>query len=178
MPTSNAPLRGFKHQVYEGGIHVPFVADWPGHLPEGTVYNQPAISLDIFPTIAAAGGAKVPDKVKLDGVNLLPYLTGGISTPPHDALFWRNRSGGYMWAVREGDYKLLDIQNKIQLYNLKNDLSETKNLAQQLPDVVDRLQKLHDQWNSRLIEPLWPMPKKTKAVFLGSIPFTDMEAEE
>jgi arylsulfatase A-like enzyme len=178
MPTHNAPLRGYKHQVYEGGIHVPFVAQWRGHLPEGTVYEQPSISLDIFPTVAAVTAAKVPEKVKLDGVNLLPYVTGKISTPPHDALYWRNRSAGYQWAVRQGDYKLLDVGNTVQLYDLKDDLPEAKDLAASMPDVVARLQKLHDAWNAKLIEPLWPMPKPTKEVFLGSIEFTDMEAGE
>jgi arylsulfatase A-like enzyme len=178
MPTSNAPFRGHKHQVYEGGIHVPFVVQWRGHLPEGQVYDQPSISLDIFPTVAAVTGATVPARVKLDGVNLLPYITGKVSTPPHDVLYWRNRSGGYQWAVRQGDYKLLDIGNKLELYNLKDDISESKNLVTDLPDVVARMQKLHDAWNAKLIEPLWPMPKKTNAVFLGTIPFIDMEAEE
>ena len=115
MPTSNAPLRGFKHQVYEGGIHVPFVAQWRGHLPEGALYRQPTISLDIFPTVAAAGSAKVPAKVKLDGVNLLPYLTGANQSAPHDVLYWRNRSGGYCWAVRQGDYKLVSMTRDLKL---------------------------------------------------------------
>jgi arylsulfatase A-like enzyme len=178
MPTSNAPLHGFKHQVYEGGIHVPFVVQWRGHLAEGTVYNQPIISMDIFPTAAAAAGAKVPDNAHLDGVNLLPYLIGQNQAPPHDALYWRNRSGGYQWAIRQGDYKLLSIKNDLELYNLKDDLAETTNLAQRYPDIVARLEKMHDAWDAQMIPPLWPMPKKTKDVFLGSIPFMDMEAEE
>jgi len=177
MPISNAPFRGYKHQVYEGGIHVPFVVQWRGHLPEGQVYKEPSISLDIFPTVAAATGAKVPEKVKLDGVDIVPYLLGKNKTPPHEALYWRNWSTG-IWAVREGQYKLIGIHNKVELYNLDNDLSETRDLAGEMPEVVTRLQKLHEQWNARLIEPLWSMPKQTDVLYLGSIPFFDMEAGE
>src|SRR5262245_48065241 len=83
----NEPLRGEKSTVFEGGIRVPFVVTWPGHLPAGRTYAEPVISLDILPTALAAAGVAVPRRLHVDGVNLLPYLTGRHDGPPHEALF-------------------------------------------------------------------------------------------
>ena len=94
----NTPLRGAKGQVYEGGIRVPFVARWKGRLTPGS-YSQPVSSLDLFPTICAAAG--VMSSATLDGVNLLPFLTGAQKGAPHERLFWRT-GGGVLYAVREG----------------------------------------------------------------------------
>ena len=100
----NDPLRGSKRTTLEGGIRVPFVVSWKGSLPEGVVYEQPVIQLDVLPTVLAAAGVKVEPEWKLDGVNLLPYLKGEIIRPPHDALYWRL---GEQTAVRRGDWKLV-----------------------------------------------------------------------
>ena len=85
-PTDNTPLRGFKGQVYEGGIHVPFAVQWRGHIPEGSTYAEPVISLDVFATAAALAGAQTPADRKMDSVNILPHLRGEVKTPPHDWL--------------------------------------------------------------------------------------------
>ena len=85
----NDPLRGFKGQVLEGGIRIPFLIQWKSHLPAGMVYERPVISLDILPTAVAAAGIELPPEAKLDGVSLLPYLNGEKSGQPHEALYWR-----------------------------------------------------------------------------------------
>ena len=160
VPCSNAPLRGGKGQVFEGGVRVPFVVQWRGRLPERAVYKEPVISLDVFPTAAAAAGAKLPDALKLDGVNILPHLAGEIKTPPHDRLFWRS-GGGVAWAVREGPYKLLK-QGKDgvpQLFDLNSDIGETKDLIGEHADVAARLQKAYDVWNAELVPPLFESPR-------------------
>lgn len=171
--SSNVPLRGVKGQVFEGGIRVPFLMQWKGRLPAGKVYEQPAIALDILPTALAAAGARVPQDGTLDGVNLLPHLTGNQTKPPHEALFWRF---GAQAAVRMGDWKLIRLQaaatrpagagaaaaqraatlgGPTQLYNLAKDISEENNLAETLPEKVAELQQALDRWNAQLSEPRW-----------------------
>ncbi|MFA5191633.1 MAG: sulfatase [Verrucomicrobiia bacterium] len=159
-PTHNNPLRGNKGTLYEGGIRVPFVVQWRGELPEGTVYEQPVISLDVLPTAATLAGAKLPDGLKLDGVNIVPHLKGEAKEPPHDRLFWRT-GGGAAWAVREGRYKLLKPGKDAapQLFDLNSDIGEAKDIVSEKPDVVARLQKAHDAWNMELIPPLFESPK-------------------
>lgn len=159
-PTHNDPLRGSKGTLYEGGIRVPFVVQWRGELPEGAVYEQPVISLDVLPTAAKLAGAKLADGLKLDGVDILPHLKGIAKEPPHERLFWRT-GGGTAWAVREGRYKLLKPGKDAepQLFDLNSDISEAKDIVREKPDVVARLQKAHDTWNAELIPPLFESPK-------------------
>ena len=150
----NDPLRGYKGQVLEGGIRIPYIIQWKGHLPAGTVCDQPVISLDIHPTaVAAAGGALSPDW-KLDGVNLLPFLMGEKAGAPHEVLFWRY---GPQHAVRKGDWKLLaqGRQAAPQLYNLARDIGEAHDLAAEEPGKVKELQAAYDQWNAQLVAPKW-----------------------
>ena len=159
-PTHNDPLRGNKGTIYEGGIRVPFVVQWRAGLPEGAVYEQPVISLDVLPTAAALAGAKLPDSMKLDGVNIAPHLKGEVKTPPHERLFWRT-GGGASWAMREGHYKLVKAGKDAapQLFDLNNDIGEAKDLVSERPDVVMRLQEAHDTWNAELIPPIFESPK-------------------
>jgi arylsulfatase A-like enzyme len=149
--SSNHPLRGYKGQVYEGGIHVPFLVQWKRRLPKGVVYDNPVIALDILPTaVAAAGGTPAAN---LDGVNLLPYLTGQNKAAPHEALYWRF---GPQWAVRKGDWKLLSAaQGSAELYNLAEDLSEKSNLASSQPAKAKELQAAYDAWNAKNIPAKW-----------------------
>ena len=106
----NDPLRGSKRTTLEGGIRVPFVVQWKGKLPAGSVYEQPVIQLDILPTALAAAGVAVKPEWKLDGVDLVPHLKGESSTAPHDALFWRM---GQQRAIRQGDWKLVRYDQTI-----------------------------------------------------------------
>lgn len=153
----NWPLRGFKGQTLEGGIRVPFFVAWPGKLPAGKTYDHPVIALDILPTACSLAGAKTPANV--DGVNLLPYLTGEKKTAPHEALFWRF---GPQKAVRKGNWSLVDwrdFQTKTssgwQLYDLAKDIGQEKNLAAQHPDLVAELSGLWKTWDAKNVAPLW-----------------------
>jgi arylsulfatase A-like enzyme len=151
--SGNGPLRGYKAQVWEGGIRVPFIVQWKGHLPSGKVYDQPVISLDIHPTALAAGGIKPPVDAKLDGLDLMPYLAGNKTGAPHDALFWRF---GAQSAVRKGNFKLVKLnQSAPQLFDLAADIGEKNDLASQKADVAKSLETTLKQWDSQLAKPLW-----------------------
>ncbi len=162
--SSNLPLRGSKRTTLEGGVRVPFVVSWPGQVKPG-VYEQPAIQLDLTATALAAAGIDVKPEWKLDGVNLMPYLSGEKSAPPHDALYWRF---GQQMAIRSGDFKLVRYDTNAdtntgkrqpvsdaKLYNLHDDLGETKDLAAAQPEKVKELQAKWDSWNATLVKPLW-----------------------
>jgi len=155
----NDPLNGRKATVWEGGVRVPFLVRWSGHIPAATVFEQPVISLDIPATIAAAAGAKLGADKPIDGANLLPLLEGQSKEAPHRELYWRF---GKQWAIRSDRYKLLKVDNQPpQLFDLAADIGEQKDLAASQPDVVERLQKQYGEWNAQLVEPLWkPSPQK------------------
>ena len=154
---NNAPLRGDKGQLLEGGMRVPFFVSWPGKLPAGKIYHEPVISLDIAATALAAAGGAAP--ANLDGVDLRPHLTGEKSEPPHTALYWRL---GPQRAIRQGRWKLVDWrdftakkQSGWQLYDLTQDVSEKEDLAAKNPAVVAELAQAWDRWNTKNIAPLW-----------------------
>lgn len=152
--SSNAPLRGDKLSVWEGGIRIPFAMQWKGKIPAGGVYDQPVISLDATAMAAAAAGATLgsPDR-PIDGVDLLPFLTGKKSGAPHSTLYWRF---GTQHAIRQGDYKMVQFGlSPPKLYDLAADAGEQRDLAQDQPDRVKKLSAAFDFWNSQLAEPLW-----------------------
>ena len=152
--SSNLPYRGFKGQVLEGGIHVPFMIQWRGRLPEGRVDDRPVIQLDILPTALAVAGAEILPDWKLDGVDLVPYLAEGNSKRPHEALYWRMFN---QHAVRSGDWKLVRgvAGEAAGLYNLKDDPAEKQNRAAEMPDKAKELDALWQAWNRELAEPRW-----------------------
>ncbi len=160
----NEPLRGSKRTTLEGGIRVPFVVSWPGHVKPG-VFDQLAIQLDLHATALAAAGIEPRSEWKLEGVNLLPFLSGKTAGTPHGALYWR--FGGQM-AIRSGDFKLVrydsnaDTQSggrepvtAAKLYNLREDIHEDKDLAAAMPDKMKELQARWDEWNKANVRPLW-----------------------
>jgi arylsulfatase A-like enzyme len=172
MPTttvngaSNRPLRGSKRQTWEGGIRVAFAISWKGHIEPGRVDHRPVVQLDVLPTALAAAGVAARES-EFDGVNLLPHLTGRASGPPHDALYWRL---GDMMAIRRGDWKLVKSRDGplvdvdpgalrdlsgAGLYNLAEDVGETRNRATERPDKVQELSESWQRWNRQLPEPLW-----------------------
>lgn len=156
----NTPLRGHKGTTWEGGIREPFVLQWKGTLPSGRVVDAPVISLDLLPTALAAAGVTVPADARLDGVNLLPFLTGKTTRAPHDALYWRY---GDQMAVRAGDWKLTRALDptarppalRTGLYNLATDAAEAHDLAAANPARVTELQERWDAWNARNVAALW-----------------------
>jgi len=130
----NLPLRAHKGSLYEGGIRVPFAAQWKGTLPAGIVFDHPVISLDIMATIVALSGAAISADYPLDGVNLVPHLTGANPDPPHSLLFWRKYQD-MSRAVRFGDFKLVDTDpatEEMELYNLTDDIGERSFLTKRL----------------------------------------------
>jgi arylsulfatase A-like enzyme len=148
-PTSNLPLRGGKGWVYEGGIREPWIIRYPGVTKAGSTNTTPICSIDLFPTLAAA--AKVPVKHKIDGIALQPALAGG--TLDRDALFWHyphysNQGGIPGGAIREGDFKLFERfeDGRVHLYNLKDDIGESKDLAVQMPERVAKMRKRLHAW--------------------------------
>lgn len=152
--SGNLPLRGYKAQVLEGGIRLPFMMQWKGHVPAGRVYGHPVSSLDIHPTaLIAAGGGVTPDR-KLDGVDLIPFIGGENPARPHETLCWRM---GEKCAIRHGDWKLVKEQGEKDwsLYNLSEDVGEAKNLAEKLPEKVQELKELYEKWEKQLQEPKW-----------------------
>ncbi len=142
---NNGPWRGCKQEMYEGGIRVPACAVWPGHIAPGSRTEQIALSMDLAPTVAEAGGATFPDK--LDGVSLLPILSGRATALPSRDLFWTRREGNnaYMGltidAMRRGDWKLIHNTpyQPMELYNLRDDPYERNDLAKKNPKVFNEM---------------------------------------
>jgi len=157
--SDNGPLRGSKGDTWEGGIRVPFLVQWKGHLPAGVVYEKPIIQLDIMPTSLAAAGVAVKKEWQIDGVNLLPYLESGSSRVPHRALYWRF---GALKAARIGEWKMVRTWDNTspELYNIPADIGETKELSQRYPSQLRELESQWESWNAELVPPLWPMPER------------------
>ncbi|WP_437185365.1 sulfatase [Planctomicrobium sp. SH668] len=157
---SNAPLRGQKSTTWEGGIRVPFVFRWKGHLPAGTVYDKAIAQIDILPTALALAGNPVKEADQIDGVDVLPYLNGENSGTPHEYLYWRFDQ---QTAIINGDWKLVKgPQTEVPLLiNLKDDIREENDLSSQEPKRVKALQEKWNEWNKTLVEPAWrPLPSK------------------
>jgi arylsulfatase A-like enzyme len=148
----NSPLRGGKHQDYEGGIRVPFVVCWPAQLKGGREVQTPVISLDILPTALAAAGLPAPKEKPLDGLNILPLLRGEANPPPR-TFFWSSASTGGWWAVRTGDWKLVAFRGRVELFDLARDPAEQNDLAQRMPAKVAELTRLHDAWLAEMAPP-------------------------
>lgn len=169
--SNNGSLRGHKASTWEGGVRVPFLMQWKGQVPAGKVYAQPVIQMDLHATALAAAGIQNPQALKLDGVDLLPYLKDQKKGPPHEALYWRF---GPQMAVRMGDWKLVRAREPrgtaveefetpgtdadvagAQLFNLATDMGEKVNLAQQEPARVKALETAWKKWRATLEEPRW-----------------------
>jgi arylsulfatase A-like enzyme len=154
----NDPLRGRKGTTLEGGVRVPFAAQWKGKIPAGLIYDQPIIQLDILPTAVAAAGGTVDPAWKIDGVDVMAHVTGKQTRRPHEALYWRF---GEQWAIRKGNWKL--VVNRIDgtkkdaaLYNLKDDIGETTDVAAKHPEMKAELLADWKAWNAEQVEALWP----------------------
>jgi arylsulfatase A-like enzyme len=147
----NIPLNGFKGDAFEGGIRIPYLVQWKGRIPAGKVYEEPVVSLDILPTAVTLAGGKPGSNI--EGVNLLPFLAGEKSAAPHDRLFWRmiDRSG-----ARVGDWKLVrNGDGTEKLFNLADDIRETKDLAATNPEKLKEVQAAYKEWDAKNIPPKW-----------------------
>jgi arylsulfatase A-like enzyme len=146
---SAGPLNGYKGQYLEGGIREPFIWRWPAQLKAGAQYRQPVSTMDLYATFLAAAGVPVPAGTRLDGVNLLPYLTGAKIGAPHEVLFWKNGTEG---AVRQGDWKLLVSARdpQLRLFNLAEDVGEKRDLSSEKPELTQRLHQAWRDWSATL----------------------------
>lgn len=181
--TDNTPLRGGKGMLYEGGHRVPFIARMPGRIAAGVTCDVPVISVDLFPTLLELSGAAAPAGQKLDGTSLVPLLHGGgKGTLARDAIYWH--FPGYLGAaggtwrttpvgvIRSGDWKLLEFfegGGRVELYNLRDDLGETTDLAAKHPDRVKELRDRLVAWRKDVAAPMPTLhtpvpatPKKNK----------------
>ncbi len=148
ITSSNGPLRGFKMTTFEGGTRVPFIAQWKGKIPAGKTSDLPVMNLDVLPTAIIAAGGKPEASWQIDGVDLMPFLTGAKNSRPHQTLYWRY---GPQWAIRHGDMKLVVARGgsgQPELYDLAADIGESKDLAAAQPTKVKELQAMWDKWSA------------------------------
>ena len=145
---SNKPFNGSKGTVLEGGIHVPFIANWKGKLQAGT-YDKLVMSFDLFATATALAGVENPSDRKIDSRNLLPYLLGDKKSSPHEYLYWTQ--GDYQEAARTGDYKFIQIDGEEKyLYDLKNDIGETTDVSLETRRQLKKMDKHFKSWKKEL----------------------------
>jgi len=142
----NAPLRGSKSTLWEGGLRVPFIIRWPGKVPAGKVTDEFLTALEIVPTLLAATGAAAPTQVTLDGFDMLPVLRGEKPSARTE-MFWQRRADK---AARVGDWKWLDSAKGKGLYDLATDPGETKDLSQENPEVVKLMQTRFAAWKKAM----------------------------
>jgi len=164
--TDNDPLRSGKGFPYEGGIRVPLIVCWQGRIVPGTISGEPLSSIDFFPTICEITGIKIPGELEIDGKSFLSVLNGQSTGPVHDALIWhyphyRDWDNTVPYSIiRKGDWKLIkwwEGDLLYELYNLEEDLSETTNMAVEMPekvkDLEEELLKILEETNSKLPKP-------------------------
>ena len=156
--SDNSPLSGTKANHLEGGIRVPFLMSWPNQLKNIKNYNSPISTLDLFPTFLTVAGGNTNEIKGLDGVNLIPYLKGENTEAPHEFLYWKKENRG---AIRNQDWKLIRFPDRpAELYYIKEDISETNNLATQYPEKVKELYKQLFTWELTLERPLWQLRRE------------------
>ena len=155
IPNVNAPYRGWKITLFEGGIRVPLMMRWPDRIPTGTAITSPVAHIDVMPTLVAAGEGTIPGTVEIDGKDLLPLATGASTEDPHEAIFW---TSAHYRVVRKDDWKLQvsERPNKAWLINLASDPTEQSNVADANPDIVNELTALLDAHTAGSRPPLYP----------------------
>ncbi len=167
-PTCNAPLSEGKGWMYEGGVRVPFLVRWPSVIPAGCECHEPIVTPDVFPTFRELAGQSAQPDYAIDGVSLLPLLSGPVDgvAPRLDreAIYWHyphygNQGGTPGSSMRMGTYKLIEFfeDGRLELYNLEDDASEQHNLAAVMPELASRMQRMLEDWRVS-IEALIPQP--------------------
>ena len=155
LPEVNQPYRGWKITFFEGGIHVPYFLKWPGRLSAGQTYDAPVHGFDIYATAAAAAGVPVPGDRKIDGVDLVPHVTGQRGDAPHPQLFWR--AGHYQTALVDGwKLQVSERPGTTWLFDLDQDPTEQHNLADREPERVAALRAALAAHNAEQPPPAWP----------------------
>jgi arylsulfatase A-like enzyme len=155
---NNGPYRGFKFSTFDGGMHVPGLVNWPGHVPAGKFIDEVVMTADILPTVCHLTGTPVPTDRTIDGKNIWPVLTAGAASP-HEYVAWAN---GPQLAIRKGKWKLvlngvvhdgtpagekpLTGDDAIFLSDVEKNPGESENLRHQNPQIVDELQTLLQKW--------------------------------
>jgi len=164
--TDNAPLKGGKGMLAEGGVRVPYIFCWKGVIEPGQTSTTPIISVDLYPTLIELAGAEPPPAYMLDGESYAPLLTGERQALERDAVFWHFPgylgAGPGLWrttpvsVVRSGDWKLLEFveDGRLELYNLKDDVGEQRNLAAEQPDKASELQETLAAWRADIGAPM------------------------
>jgi arylsulfatase A-like enzyme len=162
-PTSNVPLRAGKGWLYEGGIREPMIISWPGKVEPGSVCDEPVTSTDFYPTMLAMAGLPLRPRQHCDGVSLVPLLkrSGRLR---REAIYWHyphygNQGGSPGGAVRAGDWKLIEFfeDGRVELYNLKDDIGEKKDLSARMPAKADELRAMLHRWR-RSVDARMPKP--------------------
>jgi arylsulfatase A-like enzyme len=161
----NAPLRGQKTTVLEGGIRVPFFLKWPAMVGGGKKFTAPVSALDICPTFIKAAGGLVSEKDHYTGVDILPYLTGSTKGIPHQTMEWRYTAGV---AIRDGEWKLIRLPDRLpMLYHLSEDIAEQHDVSLLYPDKTKSMLKKMGTWEMRLPHPVFHEPVEWRVRHLG-----------
>ena len=151
--SSNIPLKGFKGNKYEGGHRIPFIVSWPEKLQGERKFGGLTSSLDIFPTCLEAAGINETSGKPLDGVSLIPYLSGEKTGDPHTFLYWRKE---IMAAGRQGPYKLIRVDSLgYRMYNLDADPGEMNDLCQSDTSLFRTMVNDLEEWEKDVMDPLW-----------------------
>lgn len=172
--TSNYPLRGAKGMLYEGGIREPFICRWPGVTQAGSKCDEPIIGIDLYPTFLEMTNTATPEGYELDGHSIVPLLKDATASLDRDAIYWHfpcylqgkgDPHGGPFrttpaGAIRKGDWKLIEWfeSGRKELYNLKSDIGETKNLLKNHPDVANDLYATMKTWRADVNAPIPTTP--------------------
>lgn len=148
-PGSNGELRGWKGDIYEGGHRIPAAACWLGRIPAGQVINTPCVGMDLYPTITSITGLELPENETIDGVDLSNLLFGteNIQSRP---LFWGQKELSKEATIRDGSWKLIDYDGKIELYDLEIDLQEKNNLSAEKPEICKAMLKQLNAWRKEV----------------------------
>lgn len=167
----NGPLRSHKQTLYEGGIRVPFAVRWPGNVAAGTTSDVPISGVDLYPTFCEIAGAPLPSGHQLDGESVVPLMTG-TGTPKREAIYWHVANYWGMsvpaTAMRMGDYKLIEYFEtaSLELYNLKEDIGETTNLADSMAQKAAEMHARMRQWRQDIQA---PVPTRINPEYTGDI---------
>jgi arylsulfatase A-like enzyme len=153
--TENGSLNAGKMTQFEGGVNIPMIISWKDKLPAGLVYHETVSLMDLFSTVLASSDIQEPSDRIIDGIDLLPYLTGQLEGLPHKALFWRT---DFNKSVRFENWKFIwnTRDEQVFLFDLEQDKAEKDNLARQHPDLVQKLINEIVQWEQELQDPAWP----------------------